>query len=160
MTRKQIFSRYLSTDGTTSGTKDMSTTADDYYILDTSQTLYITRLLVWYQDGTGGNISEYGNLNAALTTGIIVQHIDNDGSTVVNDLTDGLPVKTNGDWARLCYDYTFQNHGTGDDMFTARWTFEKAGDAIILQPGERLNFKVQDDLTNLTYHYAIVQGHN
>lgn len=160
MARKQIFSRYLSSDGTTSGTKDMSTTADDYYIIDTTQTLYITRLIVWYSDGGGGTVAEYGNLNSALTNGIIIQHLDNDGTTVVNDLTDGVPIKTNGAWARLCYDYNFYNHGSGDDIFGVRWTFDKAGDAVILQPGERLNFKVQDSLANLTEHYALVQGHN
>ncbi|UCE39323.1 MAG: hypothetical protein JSW00_08920 [Thermoplasmata archaeon] len=154
----RYFSRYLSTDGTTSGTKDMSTTADEYYIVDTTQSLDIYRMIVTYQDGTGGNVSEYANLNAALTTGIEVKVIRRDGSTVLQDLTDGLPVKTNGDWARLCYDAQLISWGGGDDYFCVRWTFTRGGSPIRLEPGQSLRMIINDDLTNVTNHWALVQG--
>lgn len=156
---QRIFSRYLSSDGTTSGTKDMSTTADEYYIQDTSNTLAVTRMIVSYQDGTGGLGNEYGNLGSALTTGIEIKTTRRDGSTVINNLTDGVPVKQNADWARFCYDFNIFAFSGADDIFVARWTFSKAGEPIILEPGQTLRMYIQDDLTNLTDHYALVQGY-
>ena len=153
---KQMFSRYLSSDGTTSGVKDMSTTADTYYFTATAP-CKIYRMIVTYTDGTGAVISEYGNLNAALSTGIEVKLVRSGGAVLV-DLTDGVPVKTNGDWIRLCYDYSFQNHGNGDDYFGVRWTFANSGKPLVLAETDRLEFIVGDDLTELTAHYAVIQG--
>lgn len=154
----RIFSRFLSTDGTATGTKDMATTADEYYITDSDSTLEIARMIVSYQDGTGGLGNEYGNLNAALTNGILVQVRARDGSTVRKDLLDGIPVKQNADWARYCYDFQIFKFSGADDIFAARWTFAKSGEPLILEPGQRLSMIIQDDLTNLTDHYALIQG--
>jgi hypothetical protein len=152
------FSRYLSSDGTTSGTKDMSTTADEYYIVDTSQSLDIYRMIVSYQDAGGGTVQEYGNLNAALSTGIEVKIVRRDGTTVLNDLTDGVPITTNGEWSRLCYDASRLDWGAGEDLFCVRWTFERAGSPLRLEPGQSLRMFINDDLSLLTNHYALVQG--
>ena len=152
------FSRFLTSDGTPSGTKDMATTADEYYIQDTSRTLEIYRMIVSYQDAGGGVVSEYGNLGAALTTGIEVKVIKRDGTTVRDDLLDGLPIKTNGEWARVCYDVNRLDWGAGEDLFCVRWTFEKGGKPLSLEPGQSLRMIVNDDLSLLTNHFAIVQG--
>lgn len=154
----RLMSRYLSDDGTPTGVKDMSTTADEYFLKDASATLLISRLIVSYRDGGGGTVSEYGNLNAALTNGILVQVRGRDGVTVKQDLLDGEPVKTNGDWARFCYDANRLDWGSGDDYFVVRWTLAKSGEALTLEPGQRLSMIIQDDLTNLTEHYCLAQG--
>lgn len=154
-----MFSRYLDSVGDGTGTKDMSTTADDYMITaQTGQRLYIARMLVGYQDGAGANVSEYGNLNAALSNGIEIKVLDANSNVLIN-LTDNVPIKANGHWSRVCYDYAFQNHGGGDDIFAVRWTFEKSGRPIILDAGESLVMEINDDLTNLVEHYAIAQGY-
>lgn len=154
----RIISRFLSTDGTATGTKDMSTTADEYYIVDSDSTLEIARMIVSYQDAGGGNVSEYGNIGAALTSGILVQVRGRDGSTVRKDLLDGETIQTNGDWARFCYDANRLDWGAGEDYFVVRWTFSKSGEPLILEPGQRLSMVIQDDLSLLTNHYALVQG--
>lgn len=154
----RIISRFLSTDGTATGTKDMSTTADEYYITDANSTLELHRMIVSYQDEGGGNVSEYGNLNAALSTGILVQVRGRNGTTVKLDLLDGETITQNGDWARYCYDANRIDWGAGLDLFVVRWTFAKSGEPLILEPGQRLSMVIQDDLTNLSNHYALVQG--
>lgn len=154
----RILSRFLSSDGTPTGTKDQATTADDYYIVDTSKTLELARMIVSYQDGGGGTVAEYGNLNAALTSGIQVRVIGRDGSTIKKDLLDGETIKQNGDWARFCYDAQRLDWGAGEDLFAVRWTFAKSGEALVLEPGQRLSVNIQDDLSGLTNHYCLVQG--
>jgi len=155
---QRIFSRFLSSDGTTSGTKNMATTADEYYIRDANNTLAIERMIVSYEDSGGGTVAEYGNIGAALATGILVQTKRRDGTTVLNNLTDDVPITVNGDWARFCYDYQQIGHGSGNDIFAVRWTFSKAGEPIILEPGQRLSMVIQDSLALLDNHYALVQG--
>ena len=149
---------YLSSDGTTSGTKDMATTADEYYFTMPSAG-YIHRMLVSYEDEGGGVVGEYGNLGAALTNGILVRVIADDGTTVLQDLLDGIPIKTNGQWARVCYDHQVLNYGAGTDLWCTRWTFDKTGRPLFLQAGQRISMEIQDDLTNLSSHFAMVQGY-
>lgn len=154
---KIVISRFLSDDGSDSGVKDMATTAAEYFIL-ADEPMAIARLIVSYQDAGGGTVSEYGNLGAALSNGIEVQHIAKDGVTVLNDLTDGVPVVSNGHWARLCYDHDRLGYGSGEDVFSTRWTFERDGRPVYLDDNERLSVFIQDDLTNLSNHFARVGG--
>lgn len=156
---KQVFNRFLSSDGTTGGVKDMSTTADEYFIADADETLELHQLIIAYQDGNGGTASEYANLNAALATGIEIKVIGRDGTTVKVDLTDGVPITTNGDWLRHFFERSSFTTGGGDDVFAFRWSFEASGQAIVLEPGQSLRVIINDDLSLVTWQYALVQGH-
>lgn len=159
MPSRNIFNRFLSSTGLTGGTKDMATTADEYYILAVDETLEIHQLIVAYQDGNGGTATEYANLNAALATGIEIKIIGRDGSTVKQDLTDGVPITTNGEWHRAFFEHTSFTHGGGEDVFAYRWNFARSEQAIILEPGQRLSMFINDDLSLVTWQYALVQGH-
>jgi hypothetical protein len=155
---KQPFSDFLDSAGNGTGTKNMATTADIYYLeAQAGQSLVVERLIISYQDAGGGTVDEYGNLNAALSTGIEIKVVD-PGGTIV-DLTDGVPVQQNGHWARFCYDAQRLDWGAGEDLFVVRWTFAKAGRPVFLNPGDRLEFQVNDDLTLLSNHYALAQGY-
>lgn len=155
---RQPFSEYLDSNGNGTGTKDMSTTADIYYLqAAANEIVVIERMIVSYQDAGGGTVAEYGNLNAALSTGIEVKVVDDNGTIV--DLTNGVPIVSNGTWARTCYDAQRLDWGAGEDLFVVRWTFAKAGRPVFLNPGDRLEFQVNDDLSLLTNHYACVQGY-
>ena len=151
--------RYLSSDGTATGTKDMATTADDYFFQNVQRYTAITRLIVSYQDGSGGTDAEYGNLNAALSNGITV-HVDSAADVELLDLTDGVPITFNAGWGALCFDYAVKNQGSAaNDLWVIRWTFERSGRPLLLKPGEKLVMSIQDDLTNLVNHYAMAQGY-
>ena len=101
-------SRYLDTLGTGAGTKNANGNyagaAEEFYIeAQAGQNLTIARMIVTIEDGGGGTAQEYGNIGVALTNGITVT-VENEHGTVLNDMTDGVPVDSNGAWARLCYD--------------------------------------------------------
>lgn len=91
---KRSISRFLSDTGLTTGAKEMANTADEYYLQCPNDVggYAIGVLYITYQDTAGGTVNEYGNLNAALTNGVEVKHIASDGSRVITDYTDGLPV--------------------------------------------------------------------
>lgn len=157
---RHIISRFLSDDGSQTGVKEMARTADEYYIIcpPGSGAFVIATMIVQYQDAAGGTTNEYGNIGAPLTNGISLKMIEADGVTVHTDLTDGLPVKRNGEWARFTESYAFYEFGAGPNVFTAKWIFTDCGSSVWLEPGQRLSMFVDDDLSLLTTHRAYVQG--
>jgi hypothetical protein len=76
-------------------------------------------------------------------------------------LTDGVPVKKNTHWSRLCYDAQPSNYGAGAETLNVRWTFEKAGYPLRLQGNnnERLEVVLNDDFSGLAGHYFLVEGY-
>jgi len=158
-----IWSRYLSDDGTTTGNKsaigDYSGAAEEWYLeAAAGQRLHVHRLLIGYEDAGGGTAEEYGNIGSALTNGIELEVRDED-DVVEMDLTDSVPIKSNGQWAVVCHDAQRKDWGAGDDLYTVRWTFAKAGDDILLQPGWKLVVKLNDSFVGLVSHYFLAQGH-
>lgn len=161
----RIISRYMDTNGDGSGTKsatgDYSVTAGYFKIQPPRNALYaITRLIVFVEDG-GPTLSadEYGGL-AALTNGIRVEVRDNT-TDVKNDLTDGVTIKSNAAWSRVCYDATPSNYGSGNVFLSVRWTFERSGGPIYLEGrnAERLVVKLTDSFTGLVDHTFLAQGY-
>lgn len=155
--------RYLDTNGDGTGTKnangDYSVTPGRFYVQNANDKgMCVSRLIVHIQDAQNFSADNYGNLASALTNGVSVNakdHVDN----VLLDLTDGLPVKSNADWGRLCYDTINVSYGSGNDFVQVRWTFSKAGKFLSLAKDESLNVDLNDDLSGLVGHYFMVQGY-
>lgn len=153
--------RYLDTDGDGTGTKNAIGThaaaAEEYYIAGPSSgRLTIERMIVYVKDGAAFSAEKYGGA-AALTNGILVK-VTTEGELV--DLTDGVPVKTNAGWSRLCHDVSFHTTGAGDDAMSVRWTFAKSGKPLVLKSAtDKLAVIINDDVDVLTEHYFMVQGY-
>ena len=124
---------------------------------DSDDSYEINRVIIFIKDTQGIDADKYGN-GITLANGIEVEHIASDGATVKDDLTGGLPIKSNGDWARLCYDVQLLEFGTGNEIVSVRWTLEKTGKPLILGPGEYLRFTLSDDFSGLIEHTFNVQG--
>jgi hypothetical protein len=158
------FSRYADSDGDGGGTKNWNGdyTTPDQAILAAGATeqLAVARMIVSVGDTTGMTAQEYGNLGAALGNGIEVKHYAADGTTVLNDLTDGVPITTNSEWGALCYDVDVKSWGSGNELLVARWTFRNSGQPIHLQPGESIRVLLSDDLQGLLSQHFMFQGVN
>jgi hypothetical protein len=157
--------RFLDTNGDGTGTKnaigDYSTPDEFFFTPAGADVFQAERLLVTVEDTNGMKSNLYGVL-AALTNGIEVKIIDSDGSTVIEDLTDGLPIKTNAHWRRYCYDADVDAWGgaaPADDHLSVRWTLAKAGVPLILKAGQRISVFLNDNLTGLISHLFGLQGH-
>lgn len=162
-TQKLITSRFLDTNGDGTGTKiangDYSSEQEIFYCQPgAGEILRVARMLVYIEDLGNIAIEDYGAINA-LSNGVVVR-VQNDSGTIL-DLTDGLPVKSNGNWARFCYDFTITAFGAVNNAITARWTFTKAGQFIRLvgDNNERLEVVLNDDLDGLIDHTFIIQGY-
>ena len=153
--------RYLDTVGDGTGTKNAngnySSTAQDFRINAPTQGMYcLERMIVHIRDAANMSADEYGNLNSALTNGVTVAVYNDD--TLDCDLVDGLPIKANADWGRVCYDSEPLSYGSGDDFIRVRWTFAKAGQPIYLFDDWNLRVELNDSFTGLVEHYFMVQG--
>jgi len=163
MSLERAIFRYLDTNGDGTGTKqaigNYAGAAEEFKIMPPDNQIYsLNRMIVLVEDTANMQAEEYGNLGVALTVGIVVQLVRN--GTPVVDLTDGFPIKTNAQWARLCYDADIKTWGAGDELLAARWTFGNSGKPFLLRGGfaEELIVTVADNMTGLIDHTFAVQG--
>lgn len=156
------FYRYLSDDGTTSGTKAATgnyASPTDFYITATAP-MWIERMILCIVDTKGMVPGEYGDLGAALTNGWEIK-VKNADDVVINDITDGVPIKTNAGIGRSCYDVALHawTAASTEEVVLARFTFAKAGSELFLRETEKLVITLEDNLSGLISHYFQVQGH-
>lgn len=122
----------------------------------TEDTVEVARLIISIVDSGTFDAEKYGN-GLVLTNGIKLEVINSEGGVVL-DLLDGEEIKTNADWQAMCFDFHYNDIGTGDNVAVMRWTFERAGEPLLLPEGSKLRITVQDNLTGLTAHYFQLQG--
>lgn len=119
--------------------------------------LFIYRMLVYLKDQTDFWTETYGG-RSALTNGLLVQKRLISDDSVIVDYLDGLPIKSNPDWGRVCYDTVPDELRAGQRHLKVRWSFYKSGQPISLSKEEYFCVVIQDDLTPLAEHYFSVQG--
>ena len=136
---------------------DYTTPESFRYVCPTGHDVICHRVIVSIGDATITDSSKYGGINA-LTNGIelSVRHSDD---SLIETLTP-FPIKTNGDWARICYDtVVLAGLGVGTDYVAIRWTFSKSGHPIVLSGGQYIEVVAQDDFTGLDNHSFFFQGY-
>ena len=155
-----IFSRTLDTVGDGSGTKNANQVAATTFKLKppAGLAMEVGRLIIQIRDNVAPNSDNYGNISA-LTNGIDVKVTRN--GELLRDLTDGLPVKSNADWGRVCYDIRESIFSAGTAFVQARWTFKRFSNrGLILSSSsdDALEVTCNDDLSGLVEHYFTGQG--
>lgn len=107
---------------------------------------------------TDGTIrpTKFGGENA-LTNGLIVRVVDSAGSEIL-DFYDGQTIKRNVDFASISGIDVELDSVASDDMFTVRWTIEKAGAGLLLTSGQSFQIIRRDNLVGVTDFFAMVQG--
>ncbi len=109
-------------------------------------------------DGTMRN-ERFAGLAAALTNGILMEVFDTDGTTVLLDFLDGVPIKSNANWTSLTGRDEIQQESAGDDLLPIHFDLIDTGELLNLQDGQIIRVTIQDDLSTLTQFRALVQGH-
>ena len=158
--------RFLDTDGDGTGTHgatgDYSSSAEEfYYQVPSGKVATIHRIIIAIGDASTIATDKYGGADA-LTNGITVKVTDSD-DTLIQFLNNGnlIPVKTNADWAKLCYDFSIYDTGAGQnsDYALFRWTFSRSGMPLVLTNQDKFVVTLNDDFTDLTDHTFMIQGY-
>lgn len=99
------------------------------------------------------NAAHFAALGAALGNGVEISITPNGGSKVILETW-----KTNRQIRDTMFDLdqTFKTAG----VYTGRWTFTKDlnNNGLILNPGDVFDFKIQDNLSTLTYMSFKLKG--
>ena len=90
--------------------------------------------------------AKFGGI-AELANGVLLQ-----------DFTGGRPITKNADFNYLTGVDTIIETGAGLDFVRIRFTIFHAGDDMLLIPGHKLRFTIQDDLSAITEFRAMGQG--
>lgn len=120
----------------------------------------IHRMIVLVEDAGAFDANKYGN-GIVLTNGISVYVRDGDDAVVANLTPTIAPVKTNAEWGALCFDVDVKEWGTGNEILLVRWTFERAGIALLLDgdEGHYISVELNDTYVNLVQHRFLIQGY-
>jgi hypothetical protein len=151
----------LTKTGDATGSADMVGAAAVYKLVaKPGYEFVLVRMNIYVEDNGQFRGDRYGS-TGALTNGIRVRVMDTDGS-VIKDLTP-YTIKKIGHWGlQAGIDVYGTNYTTGNNTWLVRWTFERGGNRIVLQPGQYLEFETQDNMgaggAALVEHYAQVQG--
>jgi len=121
----------------------------------------ITRMIAHVQDTGNPTLAMYGNI-AALTVGIRLG-LKND-SGVLAYMDGGEAIKSNGGWARLMYDWTYNGWGATNYYLSGRFTFSKFVPGGIPLHGDdplnqRLFMTFADNFAGLIKHEFYIQGY-
>lgn len=146
--------------GTTNAIGDYSSTPLSlrYRPTNATEEFIIHRMIISVEDAGNFDADQYGN-GITLTNGLRI-YVKNSSDDILEEITS-FPILSSGDLAAHCHDVTLFSFGIGNNILTARWTFQKSGIPIVLRgtESEYLEVYLNDDFTGLIKHRFVIQGH-
>lgn len=119
----------------------------------------VARMIVSVKDTGSFDSGSYGN-GVALVNGL-TSFFRQDGVDVLPAFDPQFPIKTNVDWAAVCYDARPDSYGSGDEQLVARFTFTKYGKFVRLDgsTGDEFVIYCNDDMSPLVRQLFLMQGY-
>jgi hypothetical protein len=143
--------KYLSLDGlgvTKNANVNGSVTPQKFFVKPPANRIYDLRQLIIHIEDASVPPGSYGEI-AALTNGVTIKVL-NDADVEIMDLLDGGAAKTNDKYYHISPKVEF-----GDTVVNIYIPLEPG---IALEPHERLEVSIDDDLTGLVEHFFYVSG--
>lgn len=139
-------------------TVDGSTTTQVFGITNFfAEAIDVVRLIFHATDGTVMDDSKFAG-GTALTRGVVLRK-----KISASQYLNYWNVKTNGQWGELAFDKTYDDKApAGVYGISVRLTYggaSKHGVVIRLNPGESIEFLIQDDLTGIMEASCMLEGH-
>ncbi len=149
------FDQLLSTAGDGTGTTNMATAGTSYTIISAASTVtYIRRLLFQISDDSI-RMNRFAG-EAELTSGITFTTLNTAG-TIIHTFNE-KPITTLGEFSLLGGVDNLYEPSAGDDTWHMRWTINKAGEDLMLEPGQSFVMDIPDNLSGLTEFFGNAQG--
>jgi hypothetical protein len=156
--------RFLDTNGDGTGTKNAignySGAATPFYIAPPADQVYsVTELLIQLSDNGAFGQSVWGSMASALTNGLLIRAKRN--TTVVLDILDGIPIKTNDQLSHLTSRVTLLTWSGSTNTLQASFTTAEFGTPLYLNGAldESLEIVCNDDFSGLIDQTFVVHGY-
>lgn len=159
----RLLRRKMDSTGDGTGTKEMATTVDEYFISPAStEDIIINTIRIILMDDGDFPWDEFAALGSSLSNGILFKMKENTSSGIsdLKDLMDNSPIQQNSDFLSLG-NVSTSIDPSGLSILSCDIDFRKLlGYPIRLKGPESkvLSFEVQDDFSNLTSLVVWVQG--
>jgi len=138
--------------GNENATGNYSATPTDFFVrAPTSDVFALSALFATIEDLGKIRSCDYG-AGDPLINGITVNHTDSEGGEILS-LTNGVPIRCNGQWISASYDRSVSDEPAGfSNWMTVRWALGSERLPLVLRYGERLAVTLNDDFTGLVSH--------
>jgi len=157
--KKTYFNEFLSLDGSIDMTANYTGVTEFTYTNSSStETLFVSNLVVSIQDDAPFNLNEYGGIGTTLPNGMNIFYTTDSGATKNYIVGTTYNINKNGDYNNYTNDIVLTDLGTGDAIYTITLDFRNNGSFIILSQNEFFGIEVQDDMSLLNGHRAQING--
>ena len=102
--------------------------------------------------------TNFGGISGSLGTGLLINAVDTDLTTVLIDYSPGAAVMNNADFHLLSGTTPIIDAGAANDMLTLKWTMMDGGAPLVLRGNQALQWTVQDSLGAITSMRVCAQG--
>ena len=153
----EVFSAHLYNGVDTEMDVDGSSTAVNFkHVVPANEVHFLEEMVVHLLDGTV-NLDKFGGLDK-LSNGIVIGFYNSDDELIL-DPTDGHPITELADFSIFSGSFIEKVVGNVDDVFESTWMVEQSyGGPLRMGEGNYLQFKIQDNLTELTEFHVFVHG--
>ena len=158
--RKVYSNNFLSLGGSNNIIGDYSggVTSFSYTNVSSTNTLFVSNIVISINDDGIFNLSEYGSIGNSLLNGINLYYESTGGTVRENIIGTTYNIKSNGDWNNYTSDIVSTELLNGSNSYTITLDFRNNGSYIILRENDTFNVEVNDDFTNLISHTFQING--
>lgn len=153
--------RFLTSDGSILGSKDMGVngaiTPVDFYVKpEANETLLMSAITVLISDSGNTSYLDYGSVSGPLANGVQLFF----GNDVVPFIPIEPPIVSNYEYSVRSRYYDIIQYSGSTRTVLFKDIFSAFSKSVILDGklGERLGFRIQDDLSSLLVHEATLKG--
>lgn len=140
-------------DGT--GNANLATAGTVYSVIsDAGKITYLERLCILITDDAI-RLNRFAGIS--ITNGLVFTANATSGTVLTTYNT--VPITTLGHFGLLAGVDIPVLPDVGDDSWSCRWTLNKAGNSLMLEPGQSMRLSITTSLSALTEFYITAQGH-
>lgn len=160
LNKTKYFNSFLTLNNNNDSSNDYSggVTEFKYTNTDSSNTLFISELVINIKDDGTFNMDNYGNIGNSLINGINIYYTDTNGSNRNDIIGTTFNIKKNSDYFNYTSDIILLNNNTGESVFTVNLNFQKNYSNIKLELNDKIAIELNDDLTNITEQTFSITG--
>jgi hypothetical protein len=158
--KKTYFNSFLTLGGTNLITGDYSGGVTEFIYTNASstQTLFVSNIVVSIKDDGPFNLSQFGGLGTTASNGINIYYTGTSGAVRNNIIGTTYNINSNADFYNYTNDIKITDLSSGDTIQNVTLDFRNNGSYVILREADKISFEINDDFTSINDMKVQVNG--